>query len=296
LHSTDGNEAFGDLQDLHHQRKLQLHVFHSIPLTQMDDAVRVKLKSGFGDAWLRFGFVKIFSDGTLGSHTASMLEPFESTQNFGLDTISESELAERIGTALKSGIAVAVHAIGDRANRQTLNAFERNRQFLNVPRAASRIEHVQLLHTGDVERFRAIGVVASMQPHHAISDRDLAEKYWGNRSRYSYAWRSLLDTGARLIFGSDAPIENPDPLEGLQAAVHRWNWEDRSQTIEPFQALAAYTIEPARASGQSDSFGSLEPGKLADFIVFSDDPIRAQFRDCKVVATAIGGRFVYSTI
>ncbi len=294
IHSTDGNQAFGDLQDLQAESKLKLRVFHSIPLSQLEEAAKVQMKSGLGDSWFRFGFVKIFSDGTLGSHTAAMLEPFNETETVGLDTIAPEELTEKIHLALSNGIAVAVHAIGDRAKRQTLNAFEKNAALLKVPAAQSRIEHAQLLHPDDIPRFAKIGIVASMQPHHAISDYDLAKKYWGNRSDYSYAWRSLRDAGATLIFGSDAPIENPDPLEGLSAAIHRSNWENREQTITPLQALASYTIQPAAASGESRERGSLEAGKLADFVVFSEDPIKAEFKNCKVLGTVIDGKFVYT--
>ena len=293
LHSTDGNQAFGDLQDLQAESKLKLRVFHSIPLSQLEEATKVQLKSGLGDSWFRFGFVKIFSDGTLGSHSAAMLEPFQETETLGLDTITQEELSEKIHLALSNGIAVAVHAIGDRANRQTLNAFEKNAALLNVPSARSRIEHAQLLHPDDIPRFAKIGIVASMQPHHAISDYELAKRYWGKRSDYSYAWRSLRDAGATLIFGSDAPIENPDPLEGLSAAVHRSNWENRVQTVTPLQALASYTIQPAAASGESQERGSLVAGKLADFVLFSEDPIKAEFKNCKVVGTVIDGKFVY---
>jgi predicted amidohydrolase YtcJ len=293
LHSTDGNEAFGDLQELHADSRLQLRVFHSIPLSQLQQAVDVRLKSGFGDSRLRFGFVKIFSDGTLGSLSAAMLRPFEGTDSTGLDTIIEQDLKQKIETALKNGIAVAVHAIGDRANRHTLNAFEANAAFVNVPAAGSRIEHAQLLHPEDIPRFKQIGIVASMQPHHAISDHELAQKYWGDRAKYAYAWKSLQKSGAKLIFGSDAPIENPDPLEGLRAAVQRWNWQDRSQTISPLEALAAYTVYPAAASGELSSRGSLEIGKLADFTIFSEDPIRSQFEHCKVIGTAVDGKFVH---
>lgn len=296
LHSTDGNEAFGDLQNLHAESKLRLRVFHSIPLSQLESAVELRLKSGMGDDWLRFGFVKIFSDGTLGSHTAAMLEPFAGTSITGLDTISEQELTHKMELALQNGIAVAVHAIGDRANRQTLNAFQKNAFCLNVPYVRSRIEHAQLLHPADIPRFAQIGVIASMQPHHAISDHDLAIAYWKDRCRYAYAWRSLLESGARLIFGSDAPIENPDPLEGLRAAVQRWNWEDRRQCISAADALAAYTIHPAYASGESKQRGSLEAGKLADFILFSEDPVRVEFQDCRILATAIDGKFIYHAL
>ncbi|HEY4491303.1 MAG TPA: amidohydrolase, partial [Acidobacteriota bacterium] len=269
FHSMDANQAFGDLQDLRAEDKLKLRVFHSIPLRQLEDAVRISLKSGFGDAWFQFGFVKIFSDGTLGSQTAWMLEPFGRTDQYGMESISEQNLSEKIELALRHGIAVAVHAIGDRANRQVLNAFEQNRHLLKIPRASSRIEHAQLLHPLDIDRFAMLGIVASMQPYHAISDRELAEQHWGTRSKYAYAWRSLLEAGAVLAFGSDAPVENPDPLQGLAAAVDRSGWTDDSQTISPFHALLAYTYNPAHISGNEKNSGSLQPKKLADFVVLS---------------------------
>lgn len=293
LHSLDAEDAFGDLQQLHAESKLRLRIFHSIPLRHLESAVSLSLKSGFGDPWLKFGFVKIFSDGTLGAQTASMLEPFDGTEEVGIETISERQMIENIALALENGIAVAVHAIGDRASRQTLDAFEKSADLLKNPTAHSRVEHAQLLHPKEIKRFRKLGVLASMQPYHAISDHDLAIQYWGNRSTFSYAWRSLLNAGATLIFGSDAPVEEPDPLLGLRAAVHRSKWEDKNQTITPYQALLAYTWNPAYASGEEKDRGSLEPGKLADFIIFSEDPYRTEFNGLRVVGTAIDGDFVY---
>jgi predicted amidohydrolase YtcJ len=293
LHGFDAEFAFEDLQDLHAESKLQLRVFQSIPIRFLEHAVKLSLRSGMGDSWLKFGVVKIFSDGTLGAQTAWMLEPFSGTNSVGLPTIPENELIEKVKFALENGIAVAVHAIGDRANRDVLNSFEKNSQLLKIPRASSRIEHVQLLREDDLSRFHQLGIVASMQPFHAVSDYELAEKYWGERNAFSYPWRSLLNTGATLIFGSDAPVEDPDPLLGLQAAVHRERWSDKRQTISPAQALLAYTFNPAYASGEQDLRGSLQEGKLADLTIFSDDPIAAKFQDVKVSATVVNGIFVY---
>jgi predicted amidohydrolase YtcJ len=296
LHSTDANQAFGDLQELHSESKLRLKIFHSIPVRKLDDAVRLSLKSGLGDTWFRFGFVKIFSDGALGSQTALMLEPYHETGETGIECMQEAQLTEKIGTALQNGIAVAVHAIGDRANRQALNAFEKNSAFLKIPRARSRIEHAQLLHPEDIKRFQKIGVLASMQPYHAISDHPFATRFWGERARFAYAWRSLLNAGATLIFGSDAPVEYPDPLLALDAAVNRSNWEDRSQTITPAEALRAYTLAPAAAAGEEIERGSLEVGKRADFVLLSEDPYKAAFRGLKVTGTVIEGEFVFSDL
>jgi predicted amidohydrolase YtcJ len=293
FHSMDANQAFGDLQELKADGLLKLRVFHSVPVRQLEQAVEIGMKSGMGDEWFQFGMVKIFSDGALGSHSALMLKPYDEVGGTGIETMEQAELERKIHLALSNGIAAAVHAIGDRANRQVLNAFEKNAHLLNVPRVKSRIEHAQLLDPQDIPRFQKLGIIASMQPYHAISDCQLAERYWGKRSRYSYAWRSLLDTGANLIFGSDAPVEDPDPLPALLAAVHRQNWKDRSETITADQALLAYTFAPAYSSGVSRDRGSIEPGKLADLTIFSDDPIRSGFRGIAVTGTMVGGEFVY---
>ena len=132
-----------------------------------------------------------------------------------------------------------------------------------------------------------------MQPFHAISDYESAERFWGKRSKYSYAWRSLLESGAMLIFGTDAPVESPDPLAALQAAVIRENWNDKDQVISAFQALQAYTYYPALASGEEQEKGTLETGKLADLVILSEDPFQTQFRGVKVAGTMIDGEFVY---
>ncbi len=293
FHSVDANRAFADLQDLKSESKLKLRVFHAIPLRQLEDAIKIGLKSGLGDEWFRFGFVKIFTDGSLGSRTASMLEPYDEAGGIGIETIEEKELNEKVALALQNGIAVGIHAIGDKANRTVLNALENNQHFLNIPMARSRIEHAQLLHPDDISRFQKTGVIASMQPFHAISDCDIADRFWGERSRYSYAWRSLLDSGARLIFGSDAPVEDPDPLSGLHAAVHRTNWKDRTEIISPHEALIAYTSAPADASGELSLRGTLEPDKLADLTFFSEDPMATAFQGVQVIATMVNGEFVF---
>ena len=293
IHNVDANQAFGDLQDLLAGSKLRLRVFHSIPIRQLEEAVRIGLRSGLGNEWFQFGFVKIFSDGALGSQTALMLDPYNEVGGAGIETIPEPDLREKIALALQNGIAVAVHAIGDRANRQVLNAFEQNKHLLQIPKAKSRIEHVQLLHPEDIPRFAGIGVIASMQPYHAISDYELAQRYWGGRARYAYAWRSLLRAGAKLSFGSDAPVEEPHPVLDLKAAVARWNWDDTSETISAADALYAYTTAPAIVSGDFTVRGSLESGKIADFTVFSENPLNANFSGVTITATAIDGEFVY---
>ncbi len=295
-------EAFQHLQD---RRELRLRVWMGIPEDAFEAAVRCGLRTGFGNEWLRVGPVKIFADGTLGSQTASMLEPFErQPHNTGIATHTREELIELVGKAVTSGFWCAIHAIGDRANRWVLDAYEAHRNASQRLGARHRIEHVQLLHPDDLPRLARLGVIASMQPIHASSDRDIAEQYWGRRSRYAYAWRSLLAVGTRLAFGSDAPVESPDVFQGLFAAVTRrrpaepagrpWYPEE---VVTVSQAVHAYTGAAAYASGEEASKGILVPGRLADFVVLDRDVLTSpaeELLQARVEATIIGGEIVYT--
>src|SRR5439155_782817 len=184
--------------------------------------------------------------------------------------------------AVPGGFWCAIHAIGDRANRWVLDAYDAQAEASGHLGARHRIEHVQLLHPDDLPRLARLRVVASMQPIHATSDRDIAERYWGGRSRYAYAWRSLLDHGAVLAFGSDAPVETPDVLQGVYAAVTRrragephgaaW-YPQEALTLD--EAFRAYSVGAAYASGQEGSRGTLTAGKVADFAVLDHDVMQA---------------------
>ncbi|MDO9065566.1 MAG: amidohydrolase family protein, partial [Chloroflexota bacterium] len=207
-----------------------------------------------------------------------------------------------IGRAARGGIACATHAIGDRANRQVLDILER------VGAGPSgglrqRMEHVQLLHPDDLPRLARLGVVASMQPIHATSDRYMADRLWGDRCRYAYAWRSLLDSGAVLAFGSDCPVEGLEPLQGIYAAVARKRAaESESQPWYPEQrvtvqeAVRAFTWGAAYACGQEKKVGSITPGKLADLVVLSQDIFAIppeSILDAQVDYTIVGGEVVH---
>jgi predicted amidohydrolase YtcJ len=266
------------------------------------------MRTGLGDHWLRVGGVKIYADGTLGSQTASMLEPFEGQPgNTGIAVHSAAALQELVGRAVAAGLWPTVHAIGDRANREVLDVFAAHHEAARRSGVRFRLEHVQLLHPADLPRLAALGVVASMQPVHCTSDRDIADRYWGVRSRTAYAWRSLRQQGTVLAFGSDAPVETLDPWQGLYAAVTRrrpddprppWHPEE-ALTVE--EALRAYTVGGAYASGEEASKGTLTPGRLADFIVVDRDvPEEAAadplaLLDTRVLATVVGGTPVYAT-
>jgi predicted amidohydrolase YtcJ len=245
-----------------------------------DDLPRVAtlgLRSGDGDDAFRVGAVKLFADGTLGSRTAAMLEPYEGSGERGLEVLAPRDLDQRLAAARAANFAVAVHAVGDRACRNALDAFERlrgNGRFAR-PALADRLEHIQLLSPADLPRFAALDVAASMQPLHCTADAPLARRHWGTRCRNSYPWRALLDAGAALAFGSDAPVEPPAAGATLAAACTRV-----TATGEPFEgaqcvtldeALLAYTAGAARLAGAWPRLGSLRAGSLADLVIWDRD-------------------------
>jgi hypothetical protein len=209
--------------------------------------------------------------------------------------------------AREAGLSVAVHAIGDAANRAVLDAIEASTASIHQPTnltLPNSIEHVQLLHPDDVPRLASLGVVASMQPIHATSDMDMAEHHWGRRCALAYAWRSLLDSGATLAFGSDCPVETLDPLPGIHAAVTRRRANGQpgldgwipAQRLSVEETVRAYTLGAAEASGEAHVKGSLAPGKLADLVVLSHDIFQGdpgQILDTRVEMTVVAGQIVY---
>jgi predicted amidohydrolase YtcJ len=277
----------------------------AIPEDNLDPATACGFHTGFGGDWLRLGPVKIFADGALGSQTASMLEPFEGQPlNNGIATHNREELIELVGRAVKAGFWCAIHAIGDRANQWTLDAYEAHWGDSQKAQARHRIEHVQLLHPNDLDRLGRLQVIASMQPIHATSDREIAERYWGRRSRFAYAWRSLRARGARLAFGSDAPVESPDVFQGLYAAVTRRRAHEREgrawypeEAISVGEALEAYTAGAAYAAGEETRSGRLTPGHRADFVVLDRSILAGPAEvllQTRVESTIVGGELVYT--
>lgn len=299
---TEGAEAFYGLQRLRSAGQLRLRVVAAIPEAHLDAAAPMGLRAGLGDGWLRLGFVKVFADGTLGSQTAAMLDPYSGRpHDTGIAVHTREELIALVRRASEAGWACAVHAIGDRANRWALDAFEASLEHSRRLGLRHRIEHAQLVHPADVSRFAWLGVVASMQPVHCPADRSLAERHWGERCRYAYAWRSLLQSGAVLAFGSDAPVETPDVLRGLYAAVFRKHPEDPGLPWFPEQALTveeavrAYTFGPAYAAGAEAHQGSLEVEKACDFVVLDRDVLEDPqgLASARVRMTVVGGEVVY---
>ncbi len=304
VHNFDGPRAFAALQVLRERGDLPLRVVQHLPLTMLDHALALGLRTGFGDDWLRIGAVKIFADGALGPRTAWMLAPYEGEpENLGMAFTPPEAMREAARRATAAGLWLAIHAIGDRANREALDLYAELRELearLGIPPEARRhrIEHAQLVHPDDIPRFGRLGVVASMQPIHAVSDRPMAERYWGKRCATAYAWRSLKERGASLAFGSDAPVEPPNPFWGLHAAVVRDGWHPE-HALSLAEALEAYTVGPAWAAGLERWQGRLRPGMWADLIVLPEDPFRIPaegLRELTVLGTMVGGRWVYQRL
>ena len=259
---------------------------------------------GRGDEWLRVGGLKGFVDGSLGSHTAAFHEPFnDAPKDRGLLVNTPEDLYSWISGADKAGLHVMVHAIGDRAIGLLLDIYDRVTNEDGARDRRFRIEHAQHLAAADIPRFAKLNVIASMQPYHAIDDGRWAETYIGDRIRTTYAFRSLLDAGAKLSFGSDWFVAPPTPLEGVYAAVTRRTLDDRNpngwvpeQKITVEQALRAYTVGAAYASFDEAVKGTLAAGKLADFVLLDRNILEIppeEIRNAHVVATFVGGRKVY---
>jgi predicted amidohydrolase YtcJ len=306
IHDCEDALSFAAFQELWKNGELGLRTLLHIPAANLEHAIALGLRTGFGNGHLRVGGVKIFADGALGSRTAAMLAPYEDEPlNTGVVVTPMEEMRELVSKACRAGISVAVHAIGDRANRDVLDVLEQSRRGGEGADLRHRIEHAQLLCPNDIPRLAQLGVVASMQPLHATSDMEMARLHWGEeRLRGAYAWRSLLDAGAVLAFGSDCPIETLDPFAGIHAAVTRrradgspgpegWRPEE-CITVE--EAVRAYTMGAAHASGEEREKGSIAPGKLADMVVLSHDIFTvapAAILETTVVATILDGRLVY---
>jgi predicted amidohydrolase YtcJ len=293
-------------QQMHRAGTLTARVDLRWPLAQWKALADLGVEAGFGNDYVRIGGLKGFVDGSLGSSTAKMFEPYVNEPgSTGVFVTPPGALREYILAADRAGLNVAVHAIGDRANAELLDIFAeviarngpRDRRF--------RIEHAQHLRPKDYPRFKELGVIASMQPYHAIDDGRWAEGRIGaTRCASSYAFRSLLDAGAMLAFGSDWSVAPLSPILGIDAAVNRRTLDGKhpegwfpQQKISVAEALEAYTQGSAFAAGREKELGSLEVGQLADLVVLSRDILadgeRGRIAEAKVLLTVVGGKVVY---
>ncbi len=304
----DGPPAFHAYQTLQKSDWLELRMWMNIPGERLDEAIALGLRTGFGDNYLRVGHVKLFSDGGQGARTAWMLEPYEDTGECGMPLTPMDEIGEAIRKSDRAGLTVAIHAIGDRANRELINVFEQlpTQRATGGTNALHRIEHVQMIRPEDVERLAQLEVVASVQPIHATDDIPMIEASVGARGRFAYPFRDLLDAGVTLAFGSDCPVADPNPLQGIHAAVTRqrlsgdppggWYPEQRLSVAE---AVWGFTMGPAVVSGQEANLGSITPGKLADCVVLDRDIFELEktapmeIAQAKATLTVFDGRVVH---
>jgi predicted amidohydrolase YtcJ len=296
VHDKDGwIGALRFWQALDADEALTLRVWQSLPHGEVDRLAALGVGSGFGNSMLRVGYLKAFMDGTLGSQTARMLD------GSGVEITSREDLAEIVRRAAAAGWPVAVHAIGDLANREALDAFEETQDVWRPLGLRQRIEHAQLLAPEDVQRFTELGVAASVQFSHAPSDRDLADRFWAGKTDGAYAFRSLWGSGALVANGSDAPIEELDPLAGIVAGVLR-TLDDRpawhpAQSLSAEEALRATCVNPVWLAYDEHRRGKLVPGFLADLVVLDRDPLAVpaeELPDVRVVATMVGGRWTHN--
>jgi len=304
--SVHNMSGFQDTFERAHARgTLRTRIYSGVPLSQWKELAEKIKTQGKGDKWLRLGNLKEFVDGSLGSHTAAFFKPFDDTpRDSGFFVIQPEVLHRNIKSADSAGLQVMVHAIGDKAIHTLLNIFEdvekenadRDRRF--------RVEHAQHIAPADIKRFAQLKVIPSMQPYHAIDDGRWAEKVIGHeRSMTTYAFKSLIDANAFLAFGSDWFVAPPTPLEGIYAAVTRRTLDEKNpdgwipeQKISVEDALRAYTVRAAYASFEEGIKGSLEKGKLADFVVLEKDITilpPPDIRNVSILMTFVGGNPVF---
>jgi predicted amidohydrolase YtcJ len=274
VHSMDSARGFGSWQRLRKHGRLPIRITYNLPLKDLPHAERIGVRSGWGDEWLRIWGVKAFLDGSLGSRTAEMLD------GSGTSRLTHADLGEMIERCARAELNVCLHAIGDGAVRRALDGLDPYTGAWSGWRP--RIEHAQCVNPKDMKRFARVGAIASMQPIHAVADRELADEYWPHVTAHSYAWGALEKARARLAFGSDAPVETADPLAGIDAATawrRRAKWHPEL-AVSPAAARRAYTAGAAYAVGMESDLGSLRPGKLCDMTVIDNG---------RVVATIVGG-------
>ena len=300
IHDVEDEGALAGFRRLEARGELALRVLFQPPVATLTDLVRRRVRSGDGTEWLTIGGVKMFLDGSLGSRTAWMLEPYEGTRDRGMPITGEAEAGEAMRLAAANGIAATVHAIGDAAVRRALDLMG------DLPRALlpHRIEHFQCVHPLDLDRAAASGIVVSMQPAHLLTDIPLVDRHWGGRGRGAYAFRSLLRRRTPVVFGSDVPVASLDPREGVFAALERrgfdgaptggWRPEEKLGFAEVVQA---YTSAAAHAGGVAHRRGALAAGQDADLVAWAADPAAERgegeaFRAARAALTVVGGRVV----
>lgn len=300
IHDVEELAVLRAFQRLEQEDQLRLRVLFHPPVAQLSRLVAMGMRSGEGSAWLTNGGVKLFLDGSLGSRTAWMLQPYEGSGDRGMPLTTGDQAAAVVRLAAEHGITATVHAIGDAAVRHAVEILE------PLPRLAlpHRIEHFQCVHPDDFGRAAQAGIVLSMQPAHLLVDIPLADRHWGRRGRTAYAFHTLAERGSRLAFGSDAPVAPLDPRPGVYAAMDRrapgagrdaaWYAAER---ISFEETVTAYTATPAYAAGWSGRQGTLRPGAAADLVAWDVDPAvfagdGEAFLEARVRLTVVDGEIM----
>jgi predicted amidohydrolase YtcJ len=284
---------------------LKVRIYAAVPIRTAEKLAQRKAEQGWGDQWLKTGGLKGFVDGSLGSHTAAMFEPYtDAPEDYGLIVTKKEKMYELVKKGDSIGAQVIVHAIGDRANNIILDIYEKVAKENGSRDRRFRVEHAQHLIPEDIPRFAELDVIPSMQPYHCIDDGRWAEPLIGQeRMHTTHAYRSLLENNARLVFGSDWFVAPPDPIKGIYAAVTRATLDGKNpdgwvpaEKISVTEALKAYTISPAYASFDESIKGSLEPDKLADIVILEKDITKIppeDIWDVEVEKTIVGGEVMY---
>ena len=284
------------VQKLNNEGKLPLRVYLGVPVKLLDALEKLGLVSGFGNEMVRFGFVKILADGSLGARTAALREPYaDKPETSGMLIYSQRKLNQLVLKAHRAGWQVAVHAIGDKAIEAVLKAF--HNALKKFPRMGyrHRIEHCSVLSPRLIRRMKRLGLIASVQPHFIVSDFWVVDRVGAKRAKWVYPFKTLMREGVMVASGSDCPVEPINPLLGIWAAVARKSFKEESLTVE--EALRTYTLNAAYASFDEEKRGTIEVGKLADLTVLSEDPFKVepdQIRRISVEMTIVGGKIVYA--
>jgi predicted amidohydrolase YtcJ len=306
VHSMEAPLDFSFYLQLFFENNLGLRIFWYLPVKFLSNIEKLKIHSGFGNSSLKICGVKLFADGALGSQTAEMLNKYDGLDHNGVSVLSEDELHELVGRCVSQKLSCAVHAIGDKANRKVLNTFSDFTAESKKVDLRHRIEHAQLLHPDDISKFQEYNVIASVQPIHLAADIPMIKTYWRERGRFAYAFNSIANSGGKLIFGSDTPIESIDPWKGIYTAIQRKylvNPKEDSfypeEKINIADSIQAYTSDSVWAVKEEMNLGSIEIGKKADLImidkdIFSESP--ETLLDTEVILTVMDGKIVYQNV
>ncbi len=308
VHTNDSYGGYGVIQRIYreaHSQGIPLRIYWDMPRESLDDLLETPLRTGDGDDYFKIGAVKVFSDGSLGGRTAALERPYaDDRQTSGILVNDEDSLKEIVYRAHASGMQVAIHALGDRATRVSLAAIDEAQGRIPRTSLRHRIVHAQILAPLLISEMKRTGVVADVQPKFITTDMRWAQDRVGaQRMRSSYAWRTMLKAGIPMAGGSDSPVEPPDTIFGIYAAVTRKDMEGNplggfypNERILVSEAIRMFTIGGAYGAFEEGSKGTLEPGKLADFVVLSGDPfavVPEDIRNLEVLMTVVGGQVAY---